>query len=624
MSPKGNHHDVAFGSALNDIPTLDDVRLDGGFFAGVDRGEWIRNLEHHFRYGEELLMLWSEPGVGKSALLTQLASRLDPAVYSVVTMDARRGGSAEHLWGALDRRLSLPHGAEGWEALKGTAKKLASSGHSLAIIIDHADKLNKEAIQLLRAMLDVRLPECRFVLAMDGAGVSTQGQWPHIEAMLFERGQLARLWPFGQEDALAYLDFRIQHAKLGDVVLTEKQQQLIFERSEGNAGLIKAELQRMLTAGELLGRPATKGRKPAATPKKSHKPAASTPGNPATSTTKPKRTAVLPKAHTVAVSMLAIALLGFYLVWEQPIPESVILTPSPTAQNLPPVIKTLEETGLPVTQQIESEPPASGGLANPVKFKEGGDEIADNTVPSPAFASQSNMEPPAGFSPSNVPLMATQGTQKRSSGTPGETSRSLPETAAPNSAAPLLAKEPVRAKEPVHTQEPIKISAIKATAPKTIDSKPIALQSVEKNELDAKSSTADKALGVTDKQKTPPKNAPKASSPVTAKSALPIKPTVKSAAKPIALAKAAPIPKKAGYTLQIMGLRDERSVQAFMQRNAGVKGLRYHTTRLNGQPWYVIVQGEYASRQAAQAAVKSLPAPLQASNPFPKSLSALQ
>lgn len=620
MSPKGNHHDVAFGNALNDIPTLDDVRLDGGFFAGVDRGEWIRNLEHHFRYGEELLMLWSEPGVGKSALLTQLASRLDPAVYSVVTMDARRGGSAEHLWGALDRRLSLPHGAEGWEALKGTAKKLASSGHSLAIIIDHADKLNKEAIQLLRAMLDVRLPETRFVLAMDGAGVSTQGQWPHIEAMLFERGQLARLWPFGQEDALAYLDFRIQHAKLGDVVLTEKQQQLILERSEGNAGLIKAELQRMLSAGELLGRPATKGRKPAAIPKKSNKPAATTPGKPTTSATKSKRSPMLPKAHTVAVSMLAIALLGFYLVWEQPIPESVIPTPSPTAQNLPPVIKTLEETGFPVTQQIESDPPASGGLANPVKYKEGGDEIGDNNTPSPAFASQSNMEPPAGFVPSNVPLMATQGTQKSSAGAAGEASSSLPVVAAPSTKAPILAKDSIRTKELARTKEPIEKPAKKAVAPKASDVKPAAIQAELNTEQDDNASTISNTLGGPDKLKSPPKSAPKASSTVAAKSKPPVKPT----AKPIALAKAAPIPKKAGYTLQIMGLRDERSVQAFMQRNAGVKGLRYHTTRLNGQPWYVIVQGEYASRQAAQAAVKTLPAPLQASNPFPKSLSALQ
>lgn len=626
MSPKGNHHDVAFGSALNDIPTLDDVRLDGGFFAGVDRGEWIRNLAHHFRYGEELLMLWSEPGVGKSALLTQLASRLDPAVYSVVTMDACRGGSAEHLWGALDRRLSLPHGAEGWEALKGAAKKLASSGQSLAIIIDHADKLNKEAIQLLRAMLDVRLPECRFVLAMDGAGVSTQGQWPHIEAMLFERGQLARLWPFGQEDALAYLDFRVQHAKLGDVVLTEKQQQLIFERSEGNAGLIKAELQRMLTAGELLGRPATKGRKPAPSPKKSNKPAAPKLGAQTTSASKPKRTPVLPKAHTVAVSMLAVALLGFYLVWDQPIPESVISTPSPTAQNLPPVIKTLEETGFPVTQQIENDPPASGGLGNPVKYNEGSDEVAENTTPSPAFASQSNMEPPAGFVPSNVPLMATHGTQKSSSaGAAGEPSSSLPVGATPSPKSPAPAKKPVLTKEPLltkesaHAKEPIENAGTKAVAPKANSAQPVAMPSVVKTEPDVISATPSNGE-VSDKPKSRPKAAIKASSVVATSS----KPPVKLVAKPIALAKATPVPKKGGYTLQIMGLRDERSVQAFMQRNAGVKGLRYHTTRLNGQPWYVIVQGEYASRQAAQAAVKTLPAPLQASNPFPKSLSALQ
>lgn len=591
MSLKDSDQEIPFGSLLEDIPTLDDIRLDGGFFAGLDRGEWIRNLEHHFRYGEELLMLWGEPGVGKSTLITQLASRLDPDIYTVVTLDAKRGGSAEHLWGALDRRLSLPHGAEGWEALKRVTKKLAADGQSLAIIIDHADKLNKEAVQLLRAMLDVQLPECRFVLALDSTGTSPQGQWPLIEAQLFEKGQLARLWPFQGEDAQAYVDFRLQHAELGDVTLTDKQKAGILTRSHGNAGAIRLELQRLLAEGALIGVPGKPASKKA-TKKAPRAPAADKARAASSKAAKTKKPFVLPKAHTVAMSVLAIALLGFYLVWEQPVPSSVIATPSPTAQNLPPVVKP-EKPALPMLTEIESNPPASGGLPSPIKSSlsdtapaidavEGWGGAAD--AASSALGTQAPMQPPAGFVPSNVPLMATESVKP----------------AAPD------------------TKSAIADVAAQVTAPPPAPG-PAIKTAVTKPVVSAVTTPAAAAP-------TPPPQARPAPAPA---------PAPRVAAKPVVVAKAAPAatpaaaraaPVQAGgpFTLQIMGLRDIRSVQAVMQRNAGVQGLRYHTSTLNGEPWYVIVQGEYPSRQAAQAAVKNLPAALQASKPFPKSVSALR
>lgn len=604
MNQKGSDPEMTFGSLLNDIPTLDDVRLEGGFFAGVDRGEWIRNLEHHFRYGEELLMLWGEPGVGKSTLMTQLASRLDPDVFMVVTMDARRGGSAEHLWGALDKRLSLPHGAEGWEALKRTAKKLASCGQSLAIIIDHADKLNKEAVQLLRAILDVHLPECRFVLAMDGTGVATQGQWPAIEAQLFERGQLARLWPFAEEDAFTYIEFRMQHAQLGDVALTDKQKQRIYERSEGNAGLIKAEMQRLLAAGELVGKPVKSGRKSASAPAKK---SAAKPAAPAQKPAKSKRPLVLPKAHTVAMSVLAVALTAFYFMWEKPVPSSTIATPSPTAQSLPPVIKTEELAALPATTQMENEPPASGGMPSPIKSLPADDVRGDGrqmaladagagaisaepASSSSLLSSQPHVQPPTGFVPSNVPLMATQPAVDKA-------------MAADEAEAPVLKVPPSRPVAGSIKSKPE--AALTSRSPATIAPPPAAaVKTMAKT-------PAVKPVVAKDASVTPPTKTQASSKPVP---------------KPVIVAKAAPASVKSGgaYTLQIMGLRDLRSVQQFMQRNAGVSGLRYHTSTLNGEPWYVIVQGEYASRQAAQAAVKTLPAALQASKPFPKNVSALQ
>lgn len=615
MRLKGGDQEVSFGSLLEDMPMMDDVRLEGGFFSGLDRGEWIRNLEHHFRYGEELLMLWGDPGVGKSTLITQLASRLDPEVYTVVTLDAKRGGSAEHLWGALDRRLTLPHGAEGWEALKRTAKKLASSGQSLAIIIDHADKLSKEAVQLLRAMLDVRLPECRFVLTLDGTGDSAHGQWPVIEVQLFEKGQVARLWPFKEEDAEAYVEFRLQHANLDDVILTDKQKQGILTRSQGNAGVIRYELQRLLNDGALVGMPAKPARKTSAAknaPKSAELPSTKDAQEAPAAHKKPKKPKqpwVLPKAHTVAMSVLAVALLGFYLVWEQPVPSSVISTPSPTAQNLPPVVKS-QKPVLPMLSEIENNPPASGGLPSPVKSSllaadetatapavdavdgvEGWGGSADSAA-SRALGSRALMQPPAGFVPSNVPLMSTEAV----------------EGAAKTPSASLKTKSTM----PPHVKD-----ALTTGSQRSMDSAPASLAPAPVTQ--PKSPVARSAAQVVPKALPVPKPVAKpAPKPVAVAKATPV-----SLPKSSQAAKAAPVQGGGPFTLQIMGLKDLRSVQAVMQRNAGVKGLRYHTGTLNGEPWYVIVQGEYPSRQAAQSAAKSLPAALQASKPFPKSVSAL-
>ena len=49
----------------------------------------------------------------------------------------------------------------------------------------------------------------------------------------------------------------------------------------------------------------------------------------------------------------------------------------------------------------------------------------------------------------------------------------------------------------------------------------------------------------------------------------------------------------------------------------------YETSR-NGQPWYVLVSGIYASKEEAKRAVTSLPADVQAKNPWAKPLHQVQ
>lgn len=127
-----------------------------------------------------------------------------------------------------------------------------------------------------------------------------------------------------------------------------------------------------------------------------------------------------------------------------------------------------------------------------------------------------------------------------------------------------------------------------------------------------------------------------ASAPVAVKPA--IKPVVAPAPKPVApkpvasapqVASAAPAggdwyasQPAAGYALQILGTRSESSAKAFVSKNGGQ--YRYFKKLHQGQALYVVTYGQFATRAAAQAAIKSLPASVQAGKPWPRTFASIQ
>ncbi|PPC75414.1 hypothetical protein C4K68_20840 [Pokkaliibacter plantistimulans] len=79
-----------------------------------------------------------------------------------------------------------------------------------------------------------------------------------------------------------------------------------------------------------------------------------------------------------------------------------------------------------------------------------------------------------------------------------------------------------------------------------------------------------------------------------------------------------------GYTLQMLGSRSEQGAIDFIRQNGGANEFSYFQTEYKGQPWYVVVYGEYASRDAAQTAANRLPASLQKQKPWPRSIRGVQ
>lgn len=61
------------------------------------------------------------------------------------------------------------------------------------------------------------------------------------------------------------------------------------------------------------------------------------------------------------------------------------------------------------------------------------------------------------------------------------------------------------------------------------------------------------------------------------------------------------------YTLQLVGARNEKSVQQYIQKNQLEEYAYSYHTKLSGKDWYVVVLGEYPSMEEAKAAAADLP-----------------
>ncbi|GAB3368678.1 SPOR domain-containing protein [Azotobacter armeniacus] len=76
------------------------------------------------------------------------------------------------------------------------------------------------------------------------------------------------------------------------------------------------------------------------------------------------------------------------------------------------------------------------------------------------------------------------------------------------------------------------------------------------------------------------------------------------------------------YALQVLGTRSESSAQSFVRAQGA--GYRYFRKLHQGQPLFVVTYGSFASRAEAQAAIKSLPASVQAGKPWPRTFASIQ
>ena len=118
---------------------------------------------------------------------------------------------------------------------------------------------------------------------------------------------------------------------------------------------------------------------------------------------------------------------------------------------------------------------------------------------------------------------------------------------------------------------------------------------------------------------------PAAAKPAPAQAATPApaaKPAPAAAAKPAAGGSWYSSQAPGHYVVQILGTSSETTAQAFVAEQGGE--YRYFKKTLQGKPLYVITYGNFSDRAAALAAIKVLPAKVQAGKPWPRTVASIQ
>lgn len=122
----------------------------------------------------------------------------------------------------------------------------------------------------------------------------------------------------------------------------------------------------------------------------------------------------------------------------------------------------------------------------------------------------------------------------------------------------------------------------------------------------------------------PPAEQPR---PVPAPAPAPVAPPVTAAATSAAAGSQAEVllswPDN-GFTLQMLGARSEESVIRFIQSQAQPQRFYRFKTLHQGEPWHVVVYGQYPTRAAATEAVRGLPAALKDRNPWARTISSVK
>lgn len=536
-------------------------RVPGFKFFPAQRKPVLGQLHHLARYSHLLLAVTGPLGSGKTLLRQALVASTNKDAVSSVVISGRSVTDEATLLRQLAQGLGITQTSI--EAILAKVAQLAITGQDVYLLVDDAEQLRDDALEVL-LLLAAGNSEARLHVFLFGEPELLS----RLEALSEgeERFHAIELQPYSEEETREYLAQRLEGAGQGIELISADLLSDIHEQSGGWPGAINQTARDAMIEAMLADRGGE--RKAAGAGFK------------------------LPKKHLAILGVVAIGVIAaWFMQGKTSKPDTASNTaaqtssqlplggaaPQPSAQPQPDAQgsgPSVEFAGsnqpLPLPLVGESQPV----IREPMAQAGGQDDADDGAMPSAAIPpTVTTSAPPVtplannGPKPLNpvppAPVQQQAAIQPAPAPTPVPTPR--PEPVKPAATAPA---KPVQTAKPVAATKPA--TTVASAKPASAASKPAA-------------AAAGGAGGSSWYQS------------------------------------------QAGsrYAVQLLGTSSEASAKAFVSQQGGGE-YRYFRKNLQGKPFYVVTYGSFADRASAQAAIKKLPAKVQASKPWARPFSSIQ
>ncbi len=598
------------------------------FNATTEFNQRLDLIRHLIRNSDRILLVRGDSGLGKSTLLAYL-QRLADQEWSICRIDATPMLQPDALLHQLAERFDIrPAGDDLFGALVRRMDDLHQGGRLPLILVDDAHSLPVPSLILLfrihehlgQGALPLRLvlfarPEIDDLLNS-----------PQLQAMESGTIQRIELTPLDLRQTERFVR-QILQAEGGGAAMPSAARLARLHRESGGAPGEVERLTRQLVAG------AGGGPSPAGTPS-------------------PRTIAGLSRPAAAAIAVVALVLLLVLVFQErinaifqggeetaQPTAEGGRLMPLPlprreaadTAEAPPPPLPEGAPPGKTAPQPAATEaepsepfvdsrgpsapavtPPELAAPATTSETGDGGgpgpDIAAESEVtpePSPVMEPVANGEPQGPAPKEPPPAVAPVRTPPAEQG---------PESASQAAAAEVQVAPPPEEARPTVSPSPEPAEIATAPRPAVPEKAPAPVRDL--------SSAGASATGP--EPAAPAPQAPPTPAPVEERRPTPTVPAPKPAVAGVRdeawLLKRPP----GHYTLQLVGVQDQKAARAFIRRHRLSGPVAYFRTSRDGKPWYPVVYGDYPSREKAVAARDRLPGRLARSGAWPRTFASVQ
>lgn len=294
---------------------LEHVNDGAVFYAGKQHGKHLDLLLHLSRYSNLLLTVTGQQGSGKTHLKNRMLQQLDSGVM-VSLLDAKQATTAAQLLPKLSQSLNIEIPAKAdfefyVTEIRNLSSQLNDEGGSCLIVIDNAESLEQDALNLILELATTVSDSQRPHLALFGRQELFTKLHHKDNILRFESvGHHLPLEPFNESEAKLYLEHRCASVGINSLPLNEQQFINAFKASKGLPGLLNLALINQLRQGANPQDPSN-AEAPAKKVKSPTKPAAPAKAK-KSKAAKPNKERKLPMWPLfVAAGALAVVLVGF-------------------------------------------------------------------------------------------------------------------------------------------------------------------------------------------------------------------------------------------------------------------------------------------------------------------------